>query len=141
MNNLETAKILKKELRKDEIKTLSEDLYLDLPFWKRRNICKWYNSNNWDITLEYRKCVDTARKMVDDRDYWIEVKSKKQGLEKIKSGLINNLKTMKNKYRCNRCGKIFYINHTVDIDGAVCNECFKIIISSKSVEEYNKNNQ
>ena len=77
MNNLETAKILKKELRKDEIKTLSEDLYLDLPFWKRRNICKCYNSNNWDITLEYRKCVDTARKMVDDRDYWIEVKSKK----------------------------------------------------------------
>lgn len=55
-----------------EIKELTDKLYFDLPFWKRWRVRKYYDSNNWDVTKEYRKCYEMAVRMIDEKNYWIK---------------------------------------------------------------------
>lgn len=54
---------------KEEITKLAIKLYFDLPFYKRRNIKRWYISNNWDVSHEFDKCIDVARRMIENCDY------------------------------------------------------------------------
>lgn len=54
---------------KDSVIQMAFFLYLDLPFWKRWKVFKFYNSNNWDVTGAWEKCVKTACKMARDADY------------------------------------------------------------------------
>ena len=59
-----------KELAR-EIRILSTDLYLGLPFYKKHSIQKWYKTNNTDVTGQYEDCVKTAFKMIRERDLWL----------------------------------------------------------------------
>lgn len=49
---------------------LAIKLYLDLPFYKRWRIFKFYKTNGWDVTKEWENCVEIANKMVSNYKYF-----------------------------------------------------------------------
>ena len=75
IKKLQEAKGIKAIEEKDVqvfcIQRLSDYLYQDLPIWKRKKIRTFYEANGWDSTGEYKKCVNTARKMVIERESWM----------------------------------------------------------------------
>ena len=71
-----------KENIDDEVLQLAVKLYFDLPFYKRWKIYSYYNSNNWDVTYEWKKCCHVALTMICDMNDW-----SKNAIKQIKEDL------------------------------------------------------
>jgi len=69
------------ENEKDRVTHLAIILYADLPFWKRWKVKRFYDSNNWDVTKEWTKCVRAANKMMQDLDHFLKPYTDQQTAE------------------------------------------------------------
>lgn len=43
-----------------EIRATANQLYMNLPWWKRAQFRKWYASNGWDVKGIYKRCLIEA---------------------------------------------------------------------------------
>lgn len=54
---------------KDEIKQLAIQIYMELPWYKRWQFCKWMQSNTWDVKGVMDRCIQEAKYVVEQADF------------------------------------------------------------------------
>jgi hypothetical protein len=61
-----------KEFRKDLAFQLASILFENLPKRKKRQLMKWYKSNNDDTLNIWEDCLKTAARMIDQGDFKLD---------------------------------------------------------------------
>jgi hypothetical protein len=51
--------------REQRILNLATEIYCKLPFWKKWQLCKWVQSNGWDVKYISDKCYEEAKIVID----------------------------------------------------------------------------